>query len=389
MSRTAPPDSEDDALVARAAQLLEQRELRTGEQPHWIAYAQAELERDEDARRLSDLALGEARAAGDVWSLCYGLYARAALELVTGRVDTARSWSAEAVPLAGQIGEPWRLEQAQAVNVEVEAARGNVAACESDEPGTEPDLHVGRALLAVGRSDEAVPRLESAAQAYSERRPRGWYRLVPLDLAEAYVLAGRRRDAEEVLRSIAPGIDACRLVRPRAKLARLRALLASEGKTDAAFAEARALLQEVPHPLERARLELCWGERLREIGRSADALPHLELALAAFDALGASGWAERTRAVLERAGGVARPAQPLRSDDLTAQELRIARHAAAGLRNREIAALLYLSPRTVEWHLQSAYRKLDVSNRTQLAAVLASEGIRALATADEPVAEVP
>jgi DNA-binding NarL/FixJ family response regulator len=68
-------------------------------------------------------------------------------------------------------------------------------------------------------------------------------------------------------------------------------------------------------------------------------------------------------------------AQPRRTDVLSAQELRIAQHAAAGMRDREIAATLYLSPRTVESYLQSAYRKLDVSNRTQLAAVLAGDGI--------------
>ena len=70
---------------------------------------------------------------------------------------------------------------------------------------------------------------------------------------------------------------------------------------------------------------------------------------------------------------------------LTAQELRIARHAAGGMRDREIAAALYLSPRTVESHLQSAYRKLDVSNRTQLTGVLAADGIAPL----EPVAKDP
>lgn len=395
MSRPRPPDEEDEALIFRAARLLERPELRAGEQPHWIAYALAELERDEQARRVSDLALAEARAAGDVWSLCYGLYARAALELVAGRIDVARSWAAEALPLAEQIGEPWRLEQARVVTVEVEATRGNVAACEAlvhasadegstQQPAADFDLHLGRALLAVGRAEEAVPRLEAASRAFSENRPRGWYRLVPLDLAEAYEGARRRKDAEALLRLVSPGIEACRLVRPRAKLARVRGLLAPEAKVDAAFAAALALLEEVAQPLERARVELCWGERLRKIGRSTHAVPHLEHALAAFNALGTAGWAERARRELEQASGSERPAQPRRSDDLTAQELRIARHAAAGLRNREIAALLYLSPRTVEWHLQSAYRKLDVTNRTQLAAVLASEGIRSVDATSGP-----
>jgi DNA-binding CsgD family transcriptional regulator len=393
MRRPLPPDAADEALVFRATELLQQRDLRTGEQPHWIAYALAELEQDGQARELSDVAVAEARAAGDVWSLCFGLYARAALELVTGRVDVARSWAAEALPLAEEIGEPWRVEQARAVHVEVEAARGNLEECrafadQADADGARVDaaLNLGRALLARGRGGDAVPHLATAAHAFAAGRPRGWYRLIPLDLAEAYALAGRPKDAEMLLREAAPAIDACRLVRPRARLARVRGLLASEGAVDAVFASALALLDESAQPLERARTELCWGERLARARRTADAVLHLERALTAFNALGTPGWSDRTRAALGQVSGSERPAERRRSDALTAHELRIARHAAAGLRNREIAALLYLSPRTVEWHLQSAYRKLDVSNRTQLAAVLASEGIR---SADDPVAEVP
>jgi DNA-binding CsgD family transcriptional regulator len=394
MRRPVAPNEDDERLVFRAAELLEKRELRTGERPHWIAYALAELERDQEARRLSELALAEARTDGDVWSLCYGLFARAALELVAGRVDAARSWAAEGRSLAEEIGEPWRVHEARAVQVEVEAARGELDACErfAVQTSPEPDpvdvaLHLGRALLAHDRPGDAVPHLETAARAFSEGLPRGWYRLVPLDLAEAYIYAGRAKDAETLLARAAPAIEQCRLVRPRAKLARVRGLLASEAKVDVAFEASRVLLEEVAQPLERARVELCWGERLGTIGRAGDAVPHLERALTAFNALGAPGWADRTRATLGRVSGSERPAEHRRSDALTAHELRIAHHAASGLRNREIAALLYLSPRTVEWHLQSAYRKLDVSNRTQLAAVLTSEGIRSAGAVEDRPAE--
>jgi DNA-binding CsgD family transcriptional regulator len=393
MGRPRPPDEHDVRLVTRAAQLLEQPELRGAEQPHWIAYALAELERDEQARRLSDVALAEARAAGDVWSLCYGLYARAALELVSGRVDVALSWSAEAVPLAEQIGERWRLDQARVVRAEVEAARGNFMP-PSEPDGEEPpeqlqlddELNLGRALLAQSEPDKAIPHLERAERAFREQQPRAWYRLVPLDLAEAYAGARRPSDADAVLRGAAPAISGGPLVRPRARLARVRGLLAPEAKIDATFAQALALLDDVPQHLERARTELNWGERLRGAGREIDAVPHLEHALARFEALGADGWAARTRSELEAATGARRPTQPRRTDVLTAQELRVSQHAAAGLRDREIAALLYLSPRTVESYLHSAYRKLDVSNRTQLAGVLASDGITPIAG---PVAQVP
>ena len=159
-------------------------------------------------------------------------------------------------------------------------------------------------------------------------------------------------------------------------------MLLPEARIDAGFEQARALLDEMANHLERARMELNWGERLRRAGRSADAVPHLEHALTRFEALDAPGWAERTRIELEAASGTARPARQQRTAVLTPQELRVARHAAAGMRDREIAALLYLSPRTVESYLQGAYRKLDISNRTQLAAVLAADGIH-------PLDEVP
>jgi DNA-binding CsgD family transcriptional regulator len=385
MTRPVPPDDLDETLVLRTAELLEQPEQREGEQPHWTAYALAELERDEQARRLSDLALAEARATGDVWSLSYGCLTRGVLELVTGRVDVARSWAAEATPLAEQIGEPWRLDQALVVSIEIEATRGDVekcAAAQAAAPSAHMNLHLGRALLAVGRTADAVPHLESAWLVFAEGRPRSWYRLIPLDLAEAYIGAGRRGDAEGLLHETAPTIERCRLIRPRAKLARVRAMLLPEARIDAGFEQARALLDELANHLERARMELNWGERLRRAGRSADAVPHLEHALTRFEALDAPGWAERTRVELETASGTARPARQQRTAVLTPQELRVARHAAAGMRDREIAALLYLSPRTVESYLQSAYRKLDISNRTQLAAVLAADGIH-------PLGEVP
>ena len=115
-STRLPPDEMDLSLVLRAAELVEQPELRQGsEEVHWIAYCLALHERDDEARRLSDRSLTEARANGDVWSLCFGLYARAAIEQATGRIDAAPAWVSEAVQLAEQIGEPWRIAEAYGV----------------------------------------------------------------------------------------------------------------------------------------------------------------------------------------------------------------------------------------------------------------------------------
>ena len=218
---------------------------------------------------------------------------------------------------------------------------------------------------------------------------RAWFQLIPLALAEAYACVGDHARAESVLRIAAPGIEGAPITRPQAKLARVRGLLAPEARIDQTFSTALALVERVSQSLERARVDLCWGERLLSAGRSGDAAAHLEHALTRFEALGAVGWAERARRAIGVATGSAREAQPRRTEVLTAQELRVAGHAAAGMRDREIAALLFLSPRTVESYLGSAYRKLGVSNRTQLAGILAADGIRPVGVPARPVPQDP
>ncbi len=390
MTSGEAPDRYDVELFERALALVRKLEPAVSvELACWLAFCFVLFERDDEARRVSDGALARARAAGDVFGLCYALYGRAAIEQAAGRTDAMHAWAMEAVPLAEQIGEPWRLSEARLFVARLESERGNPTACSAalaaaGEPVSRESSPLirgqclGRALLACGRANDAIPQLESALHAVERGGLLAWHRLVPLDLAEAYAAAGRSRDAAAVLRRVEPGIEAGPLVRPRARLARAQALLVSESRIDAAFGAALALLDQAPSPHERARTELGWGERLHAAGRAADSVVHLERALAHFEALGATGWAERARRALAAASGVERPAPERRSDELTTQELRVARHAAAGLRNREIAAAMYLSPRTVESHLQSAYRKLDVGNRTQLAAVLAAEGVRPL-----------
>jgi DNA-binding CsgD family transcriptional regulator len=237
----------------------------------------------------------------------------------------------------------------------------------------------GLISLAHGEFDDAIGHLETAVRFSRSGAARAWYHMVPLELADAYLSAERKREAEAQITDVAPGIEGSPLVRPKAKLARVRAFAASETRYDSMFGEALSLLDAMPQAFERARTELAWGERLHRSNRKAQAVMHMERALAHFDALGAVGWADRARHELEAATGKVRQARPLRTDALTSQELRIARHAAAGMRDREIAAVLYLSPRTVESYLQSAYRKLEVSNRTQLAAVLAVDGVGPIA----------
>jgi len=140
------------------------------------------------------------------------------------------------------------------------------------------------------------------------------------------------------------------------------------------FASALTLHDREDDAFERARTELCLGERLRRGGRRADARPPLRAALAAFDALGAAPWAEHASAELRATGETARRRDASSLDQLTPQELRIALMLAEGATTRQAAAALYLSPKTVEYHLRHVYLKLGVNSRPALAQALRAGG---------------
>jgi DNA-binding CsgD family transcriptional regulator len=152
----------------------------------------------------------------------------------------------------------------------------------------------------------------------------------------------------------------------RAAAARCHGLLATPESVDAVFAQAPPMVS----PFERARTELCWGERVRRDGRRIEARAHLHDAHTAFETLGATPWAERAARELRASGGRARRGQRARNNELTPQQLQIATMVAEGLTNKTIATSLFLSPKTIEFHLGHVYRKLDVSNRTQLTRAL-------------------
>lgn len=162
---------------------------------------------------------------------------------------------------------------------------------------------------------------------------------------------------------------------PLAVAARCAGLLAVDDELDARFARAYELHRDVPSPLELARSELCHGERLRRARRPREARGRLRSALGTFEALGAAPWAARVRSELRAAGGAVPPAHEPLSRRLTAQELEVALLVARGASNREAAAALFVSPKTVEAHLGRIFRKLDLRSRTQRAALMAERGV--------------
>src|SRR5262249_44655733 len=122
-------------------------------------------------------------------------------------------------------------------------------------------------------------------------------------------------------------------------------------------------------PLDLGRIHLLYGEHLRRERRRTDSRVQFRAALEAFERLGAEPWADRARMELRASGETARRRDPSTSARLTPQELQIARFVAEGLSNKEVAAQLFLSPRTIDSHLRSVFAKLEISSRTQLARI--------------------
>ena len=155
--------------------------------------------------------------------------------------------------------------------------------------------------------------------------------------------------------------------------ARCRALLSEPVAAEPLYQAAIERLGRTRVRGEHARAQLLYGEWLRRQGRRMDAREQLRSAHGMFTAMGMEAFAERAARELLATGETARKRTVQTSDDLTPQECQIARLARDGLSNPEIGARLFISPRTVEYHLHKVFVKLDISSRNQLAAVLASE----------------
>ena len=197
---------------------------------------------------------------------------------------------------------------------------------------------------------------------------RGLARASVPDLVEAAVRAGRPELGAERLPGYLSWAQAAGSAEAGALAARSRALLAGPDEADALFEESLRLHAATDQPMQQARTALLYGEQLRRHRRRVDARGYLNLAADAFGRLGASCWAQRARDELRATGETVR-----RTDDagpaidrLTHQELQVARAVSQGLTNREAAAQLFISPRTVDHHLRSIYRKFGITSRAEL-----------------------
>jgi DNA-binding CsgD family transcriptional regulator len=367
--------------------LLEGDPLAIVEVVAMAAHASVWIEKFERAQRIFDRLIAAARDASAVSALIYPLAARSHLDFRLGRWAAARADATESVQLAQDTRQPPLLSHSLAALAHVEAALGAEDSCrrhvtdglalvaryQAEATGTYLHAALGLLELGLGRIPEAIVALEECQRHADRLQMQPSVVQNTPDLIEAYARAGRRDDAGALLDTFEARAAKTGSRWAQAAGGRCRALIAPDGEFPAGFEAALALHADLPMPFERARTLLCFGERLRRARRRADARDPLKEALETFERLGARGWSERTRTELRATGEQQTRRAETAAEQLTPHELQIAVLVAQGMTNREAAAALFLSPKTIEYHLGQIYRKLDVRGRAQLARLMAME----------------
>ncbi|GAA3203912.1 helix-turn-helix transcriptional regulator [Nonomuraea helvata] len=337
------------------------------------------------AGEIARAAAEECRANGEISKLAVLHITLATSEIFLGRFTDATATASEGLRLTAETGRPSRAGCMQGMLAWIAAVRGDAGRCAElaaashahyDANGIVNGLAWAlwaQALLdlGLGRFAEALDRLE-AAMAGPVRHQFQAVHFAP-DQVEAAARLGLPADG--ALRRYECWARASGLAWAEAVMHRCQALLEPDGdRAHDHFRTAVRLHTGAGRPWEAARTALVYGERLRRDRHKSAARPHLRAALETFERLDARPWVERARSELRAAGdtGPSAVAAEARSgaspqDVLSPQELQIVRLAAAGRTNKEIGARLFLSPKTVSYHLYRAFPKLNVTSRAQLA----------------------
>jgi len=353
-----------------------------------LAYAHMIAERFDDADLILDSVIAQARATTALGVLTYALQTRSWTAAQTGQWLDVRAFASEAVALAEELGvvidAVWAeanlcfvaATQGRAEEMARLAERVDAAAGAFSYPELATLMTAVRGVLALGVADAAgaiaafeAVRESARARSHNEQ---SWSRWHP-NLVEAYVRAGRRDEAHALLAGVPEWRPADALVWGAASEARCHGLLADTNGIDEPFERALELHAIAGNPFERARTELCYGERLRRARRRADARRHLRDAYVAFERVGAEPWSRRAAAELEATGIAPEPLAARALAELTPHELRVAGIVASGATNQEIASRLFVTPKTVEYHLRSIYRKLRIRSRSELTRLYVAE----------------
>jgi DNA-binding CsgD family transcriptional regulator len=327
---------------------------------------------------LSTWAVRLARDAGELTLLPSALLYRAGLHVFAGEFAAASELIVEAAEIRRATGvtqltyvapalAAWRGDEARAT----ELIESTLADATTRGEGRLMTLaEYARALLfnGLGRYEDAL----AAAQRAGEPEALGLFGWSLAELIEAACRCGKPDLAGEALGRLEERTGPAGTDWALGMQAVARALLSDD--PEALYREALERLGGGRLAVLRSRAELLYGEWLRRQGRRVDARVQLRAAHERFSDMGAGGFAERARRELAATGETARKRSVETRDELTAQEAQIARLAADGLSNAEIGAELFISYRTVEWHLKKVFAKLDIKSRKQISKALSAGG---------------
>ena len=353
----------------------------------WAAWGAGAIGDDARAEELLRRSIALARASGTVNKLTHSLMIVALEGIFAGRCALAAE-AAEGFRLARDAGLRNTASVLLAELAWFAAVKGQDDECRAyvdqiTKEARETRMAIANTIarwglalvdLARGRPEVASTQLEELRAAPpGVCQPHIALMFMP-DLVEASVRSGLDEQARVACAAFEGFAEPEAPTWALALAARCRALLSVDADdAEREFTEALRFHAESNRPFNRARTELLYGEHLRRHRKRVESREHLRTAFAGFEALGAEPWAERARAELRASGETARKRDPSSIDQLTPQELQIVRFVSHGLSNKEVAAQLYLSPRTIDYHLRNVFTKLGITSRTQLAHLLVDD----------------
>jgi DNA-binding CsgD family transcriptional regulator len=383
-------------MVSAALEAFCAEDVSTGEDPvaeglRWLRLATLTAADVWDFAKweiLADRHLAKARDAGAFGELPLALSSRAFVHLFAGELAAAASLIEEArvvIEAGGGRYEPhsplglaaWRGRRADAGGSTAPAFEAAIARGQGRGVAF---IHYLNSILhnGLGQYVEALDAASQASTGAGELSPAMW---ALAELVEAATRCDQRDLAADALQRLALTTRESGSDWGLGIEARCRALVDEGADSEALYLEAIERLARTPVRVELARAHLLYGEWLRRGPWRAGARKQLRTAHQMFAAMGAEGFADRARRELLATGGTVRTRDVETREELTPQEAQIARLAAAGRTNPEIGAELFLSARTVEWHLGKVYPKLGVTSRKELNGALAGPGPEASITA--------
>ncbi len=346
----------------------------------WLACRIApDLWEDEGWHELATRQLQLARDAGALNVLPLAATYRAGVHVHAGEFAAAAGLIEEADAITEATGNAhlgytslvlaaWRGQEAQALEL-IEASREDAAERGEGRAITLAEYATAVLYNGLGRYREAL----AAAQCASEQDDLGLYGWALIELVEAAVRSREPELAADALERLAERTDLSGTDWALGIEARSRALLDEGQGAEDLYLEASERLGRCRIKVHLARAHLLYGEWLRRENRRIDARETLRTAYEVFSTMGAEAFAERAARELLATGEKARKRTADTRGQLTAQETQIAELAREGNSNPEIGAQLFISPRTVEYHLHKVFTKLEISSRNELQRVLPSE----------------